>query len=75
MASGRPNYRLLLVVKRPRMIVKNGGKKRECSRQRKLPVQKSDMFKEQQGGQCGWNCVSRGEKGEGEFGALTVRAL
>lgn len=29
LASGRPNYRLLLVVKRPGMIVKNGKKKRE----------------------------------------------
>lgn len=28
LASGRPNYRLLLVVKRPGMIVKNGKKKK-----------------------------------------------
>lgn len=29
LASGRPNYRLLLVVKRPGMIVKNGKKQKE----------------------------------------------
>lgn len=42
--------------------------------ERKLPVQKSDVFKEQHGGQCRWNWVSSGEKGGGELGEFTVRA-
>lgn len=47
----------------------------ECSRQRKLPVLKPDMLKEQQEASVARAKGARGEKGGSEVGELTVKAL
>ena len=52
------------------MLISGGGMFQE----RKLPVQKPNVFKEHHRGQCGWNWVSSREKGGGEPGGFTVRA-
>lgn len=49
--------------------------KRNIPGRENCQVQKSDTFKEQQGGQCRWNRVSRGKKGGSEVKGFSVRAL